>query len=479
MTDYINPEKLAHSGEVMPLPTASVKPEPVPLFEQQAHLPFPVADLPPVVRDAAEAVAWHVQAPPELAAMTVLAAAVTVAQGRINAPRAEGGGMPCGMYLLALAESGDRKSTCRRMAFKPIDAKEKAERINHGQAMKDWLADRAAQEPRHAKDWEQENPPPLDPRTQFSDCSFESVTSHFLAGGLVASWDTDEGGQMLGGHSMKGDNRAAILGGLAKLFDNGRVERDRAKSNLDGSGVAFDRAFSVSLLAQDVTVCAALADPILIGQGFLPRFLLAYCKSIAGTRFITPERELNKPEQDPRLQTWWALLEERQTHPRCAGPSGGIDAPVIDLSGDAKAVWSAFFNEMEREQERQGKLEGLRPFAGRAGEHARRLATVFAFINKHGQIKPDDMRSACAVVRYSVEQWAQYIEDVRPPKELEQAQRLLDWLKAKEWREFTGAKLVKDGPPVARNAKRRDVLLALLCDRHWLTIEGKAYKANW
>jgi len=57
------------------------------------------------------------------------------------------------------------------------------------------------------------HPMPPDPKTQYSDATFEPLAGDFIRGMPAASWDTDEGGQMLGGSSLKADTVAATLGG--------------------------------------------------------------------------------------------------------------------------------------------------------------------------------------------------------------------------------------------------------------------------
>lgn len=58
--------------------------------------------------------------------------------------------------------------------------------------------------------------------------------SRFLDDMPFASLISDEGGQFLGGHSMRAETFRNTLGSLTKLWDNGQVSRLRSKSNADG-----------------------------------------------------------------------------------------------------------------------------------------------------------------------------------------------------------------------------------------------------
>ncbi|MEF9673230.1 DUF3987 domain-containing protein [Pseudomonas sp. PCH446] len=256
------------------------------------------------------AIAEHVQAPLALAAQCVIGAVVYLAQTRVNAPHINNpAGMPCSMFLLTLADSGDRKSECRRQAFKNVDEAEAKARTDHKKACAEMDSYARGLKGKQLEQHLTENPRPADPRTQYSDATFEPIAGAFIRGMSAASWDTDEGGQVLGGASLKADTRAATLGGLVKAFDTGSFERTRSHGNLEGSGVAYHRRLSLHLLAQAVTVNDALADPLLRAQGFLPRFLFASPASLAGTRVLTAEQLGRKAYDDLRLQRYWARCE--------------------------------------------------------------------------------------------------------------------------------------------------------------------------
>lgn len=97
-------------------------PEPEPIEEPGAsEQPYPVEALGPILGEAANAIAEHSQCPLAMAGQAVLVAAAFAAQGQIRAwsPATERG-MPVSLFALTLADSGDRKSTADRRAFKPV-----------------------------------------------------------------------------------------------------------------------------------------------------------------------------------------------------------------------------------------------------------------------------------------------------------------------------------------------------------------------
>lgn len=467
----------------LPLVPAAEYLPPEPLQPDLASAaPYPIESLPALMRAGAQAIAYHVQAPLELAAQCVIGAAVYLAQTRVNAPhihRPEG--MPASMFQLTLADSGARKSECRRMAFKPIDEAEKEARQNHRQACKDITDFASGLDGKPLKKYLAENPLPVDPRTQYTDATFEPIAGAFIRGMAAASWDTDEGGQMLGGASLKADTRAATLGSLVKVNDDGSIERTRAGGNVEGSGFANHRRLSIHLLAQPVTVAEALSDPLLCGQGFLPRFLFASPASLAGSRFLTSEKLAEKAYSDPRLQRYWARCEAIQATPTAIDPTTGeVNAPAMAMDADADEVWLGFYNEIEGEQATLGEYAGLKPFASRGAELARRLAAVLACFEGAQTIGFEIMLSACAIVRHSLSEWARYADAAKPDQSLTNAAALVEWLRANGWNSFDARSLLREGPRfVRKSAKQRDVLLAILVDkRHLLTSDGKQYRLN-
>lgn len=462
-------------------------PEPRPLLpDLEAAEPYPIEALPPLMRDATRAIAEHVQAPLALAAQCVIGAAVYLAQTRVNAPHInDPAGMPCSMFLLTLADSGDRKSGCRRLASKTVDEAEAKARTDHKKACAEMDSFAQGLKGKQLEQHLAENPRPADPCTQYSDVTFERIAGDMIRGTSAASWDTDEGGQVLGGASLKADTRASTLGGLVKAFDTGAFERARSHGNMEGSGFAYHRRLSFSLLAQAVTVGGALADPLLRGQGFLPRFLFASPASIAGTRVLTAEQLGRKTYADPRLQRYWARCEAIAATPQAIDhETGEVKPPVLPLTSEAEQDWLEFYNEVEGEQSRLGKFANLRPFAGRAGELARRLAAVFACFEGKTEIDDKCMCCAAAIVRHSLSEWRRYTDGAATDPLLQQAAALMEWLRdpkrADDWQEFHRDKLGKSGPPAARkSARERDRLLAVLATHHHLlTTDGKHFSIN-
>ena len=463
--------------------TAPVESGPLPLMrETEGPTPYPVDSLPEIMRNAVEAIAEHVGGPEAIAGQCVLGAAAYLAQSRVNAPHINHpGGMPCSLFQLTLAESGERKTETRNLAFKVIDEAEADARTLHKLACKSILAQADSLKGKQREKFLEENPVPADPQSQYSDATFERIVGNMIRGTSSASWDSDEGGQVLGGASLKADTRAATLGGLTKAFDRGSFERSRSHGNAEGSGFAYNRRLSVHLLAQPITIASALNDPLLLGQGFLARFCLAAPGSTAGTRFLTAEKLSRKAYSDPRLQRYWARCADLGSRPQAIDTeTGEIKAPVLELSGSALEVWLQFYNEIESELSALGKYANLRPFASRSGEIVRRIAAVLAFFEGLAAIDGPCMTRAVDLARYSLNEWSRYTDSEAVDPKLSQAIALMEWLKEKDWDQFDGRRLQREGPSFARkSAKQRDQVLAVLVEyRQLVTADGKIYSVN-
>lgn len=448
------------------------------LLTEQPATPYPTGSLPEVMREAVKAISHHVAAPEALAAQCVIAAAAYLAQTRVNAPHIyHPDGMPCSLYQMALADSGDRKSACYRLAFKPLMETERQERDRHAAIAAEHARKASLLKGKALAEFEASKTLPANPRTMYTDATFEKIAKDFVAGMPAASWATDEGGRVLGGHSMQAETRAATLGGLVKLYDEGTIERDRAG---ESGGIAYDRRFTMHLMAQAVTVREALNDPLLQGQGFLPRFLLTSAPSLAGTRFISAESLRDSAYKNPQVQRYWHRMREIAATPRHVGDMGAINPPVIELTAEALNIWLGFYNKVEAEQSRVGEYAGrLKPFASRAGENARRVAAVFSLFIGEQEITGPTMTAACEIVEHSLGEWSRWIGgSSAETRDNREALDLLAWLKAKGLSSFHRDVLGTRGPVKGR-ASHRDKLLGTLLQAGWVrSADGRNFEVN-
>ena len=102
-------------------------PDPQPLTVKVEPEPYPLDALPLPIRAAVEEVAGFVKAPVPMVASSALAALSLAIQAHADAKRAEKLHGPVGLFLLTIADSGERKSTCDGFFTKPIRDYEEAQ----------------------------------------------------------------------------------------------------------------------------------------------------------------------------------------------------------------------------------------------------------------------------------------------------------------------------------------------------------------
>ena len=406
----------------------------LPLSQSETVLnPYPIHALPPLAQEAVRAISEHVQSPIAMTAQCVIGAMSHIAQAKVNAPHPfNAHGEPCSLFLLTEGQSGSRKSTSRNLADQAIIKHERKQYEAYRQELEQWKSAQAGLPKKDREAYCAENPPPNDPSTLYSDITLESIAGLFIDGVLNnASIASDEAGQFFGGHSMKADTRNQALGGYAKLFDDGFVERTRSKSNLNGSGRAYDVRLTFNLQGQHEVLAEALKDPVLRGQGFLPRFILTIPENLAGTRLQDAIYRNKNASTDHRLIAYWTRCEyllddcphvksEDELH------NGRY---VLPMNEEAKEVDAAFYNMFEELQGKGKRYEYLQAFASRASQLARRLATVFAYFEGLQWIDAKTLKGACEVVKHSLNEWAMYA-DIEVKTETE-AERLIKWIAKK------------------------------------------------
>lgn len=452
----------------------------LPLSQSETVLnPYPIHALPPLAQEAVRAISEHVQSPIAMTAQCVIGAMSHIAQARVNAPHPfNAHGEPCSLFLLTEGQSGSRKSTSRNLADQAIIKHERKQYEAYRQELEQWKSGQAGLPKKDREAYCAENPPPNDPSTLYSDITLESIAGLFIDGVLNnASIASDEAGQFFGGHSMKADTRNQALGGYAKLFDDGFVERTRSKSNLNGSGRAYDVRLTFNLQGQHEVLAEALKDPVLRGQGFLPRFILTIPENLAGTRLQDAIYRNKNASTDHRLIAYWTRCEyllddcphvksEDELH------NGRY---VLPMNEETKEIDAAFYNMFEELQGKGKRYEYLQAFASRASQLARRLATVFAYFEGLQWIDAKTLKGACEVVKHSLNEWAMYAEiEVKTETE---AERLIKWI-AKKCNEQKTDRIAYSNVqtscprPMQKNKNLLEMVVEQLIDSNHIKIES-------
>lgn len=408
--------------------------------------PYPVDALPDVIRLAVEEVAGFVQAPLPMVASSALAALSLAGQGLSDVQRASKLQGPCGLFLLTIADSGERKSTCDGFFASAIRDHEAAAADAAKPAMKDYRADVEAWEAKRSgikeklrqdtkadkptagaeamlRDLEHAKPePPRVARMLYAD-----VTPEALAYGLAKQWPSAgvvsaEAGVVFGSHGMGKDSGMRNLALLNQLWDGASLTIDRRTSE---SFTVRGARLTVALQVQEPTLreffdkTGALAR----GTGFLARFLVAWPASTQGTRLFA-----EPPANWPALAVFHRRIAELLALPVPIDDDGALTPPVVPLTPEAKAEWVEFHDAIESELSAGGELHDVRDVASKTADNAARLAGLFQLFAGGGAIGAEAFECASRIVAWHLSEARRFFGELALPQELADAARLDAWL---------------------------------------------------
>ncbi|NMF98324.1 YfjI family protein [Aromatoleum toluolicum] len=472
-------------------------PEPQPLAATIEREPYPFDVLPKTIRAAVEEVAGFVQAPLPLVASSALAALSLALQAHIDVKRSEKLQGPVGLFLLTIADSGERKSTCDGFFGAAIREYEAQQAEAAKGPLKDYAAALAAWETKRAgikdnmrqlakakkstaddemrlRDLEHEKPePPRVPRLIYGDVTPEAlgyqVARIWPSAGIVSS----EAGAVLGAHGMGKDSAMRNMALLNQLWDGATVSSERRTVE---SWTARGARLTIALQVQEATLREffAKSGTLARGTGFLARFLIAWPESTQGFRLF---REA--PATWPHLAAFNRRIASILAQPSPLQEWGGLEPPVLALAPDAKAAWVEFHNAIERELARGGELHEVRDVASKIADNAARLAALFHVFEQGagGAIGLDSLDSATCIVAWHLSESRRFFGELALPAEMASAARLDAWLIEHCRRNHTAMIPTREAQrlgPVREKAAMSEALAALEeLDRARLVLEGK------
>lgn len=427
----------------------SAWPEPQPMTAKIEPLAYPLDALPATIRAAVDEVAGYVKAPIPLVASSALTALSLATQAQIDVRRDEVLSGPVSLFVLTIAESGERKSQADKMfsttiqeyqdqqaeIFKPILRDYKA-------AMDVWEAKRGgikekirvlAKEGKSTHEQENalrelEHEEPESPR--IPKLMREEGTPEGLAKRLQNDWPSaglvsNEAGIVFGGHGMSKDSVTRNLSMLNKLWDGGRYQSDRAddERSRDVKGARL----TMGLMIQEPTLRAFFEQSkgLARGTGFLARFLIAWPESRMGTRFYTPP-----VTGSPALSEFNRRIAQILIQPVPMDEDGALTPAMLSMTTDAKAAWIDFHDEIEAELRSGGELFDVKDVASKTADNAVRLAALFQIFEHGGgsAVGLDCFESASRIVLWHLSESRRFFAELALPTEMASAVRLDSWL---------------------------------------------------
>ena len=508
VVDWLAQHPEATAGTVLALETVQPEPahtqgdtrisEPEPLRRPlPPAAPYPVEILGDVLGSAVQRIHDVVQAPAALCGQSVLAAASLAVQPHANVV-IDGRREPLSLWHVTIGKSGERKSAADSWALHEHKKHERAkiERFDLEQAAYDLQlrahesASRAASKGKdigkieaNLQEVGQPPEPPLIPLLLVSEPTLEGVHKQLIAGQPSIGLFSDDGGDFLGGHAMNRDNRTKTAASMSKLWDNGSFDRVRAG---DGAGKFYGRRVALHLMVQPVIAEAVLSDDLLIGQGFLPRCLLAWPQSTIGTRRYV-EADLSS---DPAMVRYWsrmrALLQREPTLRE--GTRNQLEPRDLTLTPEAKAYWTQVQDAIESDMRERGDFSSIHGWASKAGAQILRIAGVLTLVDDPdaGVIHRQTIESAAALALYHLGEAVRIVGTASVPAEVKHAEALLSWCHETRCTLLCSSEALQLGPNCIRTRRTFDAAIQELERCGWASsmeggtvIDGKHRRRVW
>jgi hypothetical protein len=477
--------------------------EPQPLLRPVAPgKAYPVQAL-GALRTAVEAVQGMTQAPVAIPAASALAVASVAVQGFADVDTL-GGSRPLSLYLLTIAQSGERKSSCDAPLMAALRDFERDEARAHRTDLASWQnaqalwkgeRDRILSEARKGKgerrtaaevDLNALGPEPAAPPSTdrtVTEPTFEGQTRLFAMGQPSLGIFSDEGGQFLGGFAMNADNRTKTLAALNDLWQGNPIRRTRAG---DGALTLFGRRLAMHLMVQPGVARDFMSDPKAADTGFLPRFLICEPPSHIGTRM-----QANQRRDDASLAAFGKRLRAVLEAPMPMDPDTRELKPrLLPLAPEARALLVCFADAVEGQQAPGGTFEHVTGHASKAAEQAARIAgvlTVWQDLDAR-EVTGATMADAITLAGFYLSEAARLADVATVAVEVDLAEKLRVWL-VDRWDkpEILTSEVLQRAPVRAlrdRSAARK--ALAMLADAGWLVplepgtvVRGRPRREPW
>ena len=477
-------------------PDADAWGDPLPLTAKMEPEPYPVDALPTAIREAVEEVQGFVKAPLPLVAGSALAALSLACQTHVDVKRAEKLQGPVSQFILVIADSGERKSTCDGFFSKPIRDFEAAQAEaakpalkDHAAALSAWTAKCAgvtekirqlakdkkptAEMEAALRDLQHEKPePPRVPRMIYTDITPEALGYQLAKVWPSAGIMSAEAGIVLGSHGMGRDSGMRNMATLNLLWDGATISSERRTTE---SWAARGARLTVALQVQEPTLRDFFRQQgtLARGTGFLARFLIAWPASTQGARPFT-----EAPANWPSLAVFHRRIAAILDQPAPIDEEGTLQPIAIPLSPEAKAAWVEFHDAIESELSSGGELYDVRDVASKIADNAARLAALFQMFEYGiGAVSYDAFEGAARIAAWHLTEARRFFGELALPVELADAARLDTWLVEHCCRERTtmvGKNRVRQHGPL-RVGARLDTAIQELSDlgRIRLVKDGK------
>ena len=436
-------------GEETPLQSASAWPDPQPMTTRIDSEAYPVEALPDALLAAVKEVHAFVKSPIPMVVASALSALSLSIQQHVDVKRDDKLTGPTGLFLLTIADSGERKSTTdgyfttavreyesiQAEIAKPFirlflaahgawEAKKAGVKDKIRQLAKEGKPTAESESALHCLETEKPEPPRV-PRILHEDITPQELARYLAkewpSGGVVSA----EGGIVFGAHGMNKDSAVLNLATLNKLWDGARIIIGRKTTE---SFAVNGARLTMALQVQEQTLRAFFKQTgeLARGTGFLARFLISWPESSQGSRMFS-----SAPLNWPALAKFNSKISALLNLPAPIDKNGELQPVMMELSPEAKALWVEFHDAIESELANGGDLRQVRDVASKTADNAVRIAALFQVFEQNsitGHISADYFDRASSIAAWHLNESRRFLSEFALPDDLAASMRLDAWL---------------------------------------------------
>lgn len=410
---------------------------------------FPRIDVPPIdclpdlLKYSILEVEENIQAPLPLILASALGACSLSFQHNFRVQRPTGQISPISLFILTIAESGERKSTVDNLFSAPIfnfqltaskeisekidkyeiefqsyEAEEKglkraisrkAANLEDTSDLKARLIEIASQKP--------QKPQPI--KLIYENVATGTLKLKLYENSKSAALISAEGGTIFKGRALND------LASLNKLWDGGSITVDRATSE---SFTLEHAALTISLMTQEGVLNKFLenTDGEARKIGFFARCLISAPNSTQGTRFID-----NTNNQWNYLNQFQELLSRSLDSGSHFSPES--QSTILKFSPEAVALWVDAFNQIEKKLGPNGDFSEINDYASKLGENIARIAAILHCIDGTSEeVSANSTLAAIEIMNYYTWEFIRIFSEKQKNTIIHNAEILTKWLTEKQ-----------------------------------------------
>jgi len=451
--------------------------------------PFPVDAFPQIIRNAIYEVEQHTQAPQALIAASALGVISLACQNRIDVCRLKNLRGPVSLFLLTLAESGERKSTVDKLLMEPLYQLEENlfEKYTHDLTVwrndeaifnieKKSLMSKLKSEIRRNKDHLPTNEKlkallashpksPVRFKQIFNDATPAAIKDYLCGYWRSVGIMSDEAGTIFNGYTLN------ELPFINKMWDGAMFPVERKS---EPEKLIRDARMTLSLMVQPDIFKGYIKrkGDMAKGIGFFARCLICQPGSTQGNRQIT----------SPVVSTEYLPIFHQRlmkiVNESIAGNNEN-DRLCLRFTVEAEKRWIAFSNNVEYEMGILGRLSNFKDYASKMAENMARIAALLHHFNgDEGDISLLTVEAAVEISTWYV---GEYVRLFSKPQEftlaISEADELYWWINNycirlnASW--ITKNTVLQYGPNKFRNRSKANEVLNTLYSQNRILTEKK------